>query len=76
MIPKILTKQKFSAIIEDMVVELDCTHSEAILNYCANNEFEVESAAKLLNDTIKLKIEVSAREKNLLKKIEGAKLPL
>lgn len=70
----VLTKAKFSIIIEKLVHEKQLTYMEAIVYYCDNNELEVETAAKLINPVIKSKIEVEAQDLNFLPKT--SKLPL
>ena len=70
----VLTKAKFSIIIEKIVHEKQLTYMEAIVYYCDNNELEVETAAKLINPVIKSKIEVEAQNLNFLPKT--SKLPL
>ena len=42
------------------------THLDAILYYCDKNSLEVESVKKLITKGLKDKIEVNARELNLL----------
>ena len=70
----VLTKAKFSIIIEELVHDKRLSYMEAIVYYCDNNELEVETAAKLINPVIKSKIEVEAQELNFLPKT--SKLPL
>lgn len=60
-------KVTFSQAIEDYVVKKQCTYMEAVVSYAANNNVEIESAAKLLNPIIRKKIEAEAAEKNQLK---------
>ena len=47
---------------------------EAVLDYAKNSEIEPEAMAKMLNQSIKDKIEVEAQGLNMLKKT--AKLPI
>lgn len=70
----VLTKAKFSIIIEELVHDKRLSYMEAIVYYCDNNELEVETAAKLINPVIKSKIEVEAQDLNFLPKT--SKLPL
>lgn len=71
---EIMTGQKFSLLIEQMVVDKQCSYMDAIVLYCENNEMEIESAAKLVNIKIKQQLEVEYGELNLLPK--SAKLPI
>ena len=70
----VLTRAKFSVIIETIVCDKNISYMDAIVHYCENNELELESAAKLINSIIKSKIEAEARELNFLPK--ASKLPL
>tara|TARA_R100000808_G_C2148751_1_gene156970 strand:+ start:634 stop:852 length:219 start_codon:yes stop_codon:yes gene_type:complete len=64
----IMTTAKFSAMIEDMVKEMKVPYMDAVVHYCERNEFEIETAAKLLNTNIKAKIEAEATDLNFLEK--------
>ena len=70
----VLTRAKFSVIIEKLVCDKRISYMDAIVHYCENNELEIESAAKLINSIIKSKIEAEAQELNFLPK--SSKLPL
>ena len=48
---------------------------DAIVDYCDNNEMEIESAAKLVNTKIKESIKLEASDLNLLKE-KVVKLPI
>ena len=41
--------KKFSLIIEELSIKLDCDYLDAILHYCMVTEFEVEIASTLLS---------------------------
>lgn len=71
---EIMTSQKFSLLIEQMVLDKHCSYMDAIVLYCEKNEMEIESAAKLCNIKIKQQLEVEYSELNLLPK--SAKLPI
>ena len=60
--------------IEGIVKEKELSYMEAVLYYAQVLELEPEAMAKMLNQSIKDKIEVEAQELHLLKKT--AKLPL
>lgn len=70
----VMTTAKFSTIIEKTVVEKRLSYLDAVVWWCEKNEMEIEIAAKLLNTTIKGKLEVEAQDLNFLEK--GARLPL
>ena len=60
--------------IEGIVKEKELSYMEAVLHYAQKSEIEPEAMAKMLNQSIKDKIEVEAQELHLLK--STAKLPL
>ncbi len=70
----VMTTAKFSEIIERTVIDKRITYLDAVIWYCEKNELEIDVAAKLLNTTIKSKLEVEAQDLNFLAK--GARLPL
>ena len=60
--------------IEKMVSEKKITYMEAVLLYTEDIDGEIEMVSKLINKSIKDKIEYEAQELNMLKKT--GKLPL
>jgi hypothetical protein len=60
--------------LEELVAEKNITYIEAIVEYANSIDVEIESIAKMLNKSIKDKIEVEAQGLNMLKK--SAKLPI
>ena len=54
--------------IEKMVSEKKITYMEAVLLYTEDIDGEIEMVSKLLNKSIKDKIEYEAQELNMLKK--------
>ena len=60
--------------IEQIVKDTELSYMEAVLDYAKNSEIEPEAMAKMLNQSVKDKIEVEAQSLKMLKKT--AKLPL
>ncbi len=60
--------------IEGIVKEKELSYMDAVLYYAQGLEIEPEAMAKMLNQSIKDKIEVEAQGLNMLKKT--AKLPI
>jgi hypothetical protein len=60
--------------IEQVVKDKKLSYMEAVLNYAENSEIEPEAMAKMLNQSIKDKIEVEAQNLNMLKK--SGQLPI
>ena len=53
-----LTPTKFSTIIEEMVQEKHLTYIDACLEYCSEKNIEPESLGRLVNKSLKQKIQV------------------
>jgi|SaaInl4_135m_RNA_FD_contig_21_2372932_length_506_multi_3_in_0_out_0_2 hypothetical protein len=57
---------QFSLMIEELVKDLNVGYLEAITHYCERHDMEVESAAKLLNATIKGQLQSEAEDLHYL----------
>jgi hypothetical protein len=68
--------QKFSMEIEEMVYMKDIPYIDAIVMYCEQTGFELETAAKLVSGVLKSKIKLEAEELHYLKKSNTSQLPL
>jgi len=68
-----LTKQKFTKIIEDTVNKKKLSYIDSIIYICEENNIEVEDAKKYVSPIIKEKLEAEARRLNFLPK--GNELP-
>ena len=73
---KFISKDKFAEDIEALVLRTKMNYIDAIVEYCSQNEIEVESVSKLLNKPLKEKIKADATELNYLKKTSRGKLPV
>ena len=71
---KLKTPTQFSLMIEKLSRELKVGMMETVLHYCEREGMEVEAAAKLLNASVKGKVQVEAEDLNYLPK--SARLPL
>ena len=63
-----LTPTKFSTMIEEMVQEKKLTYMDACLHYCEENNVEPESLGRLVNKSLKQKIQVEAEGLHFLPK--------
>ena len=54
--------------IEQIVKDTELSYMEAVLDYAKNSEIEPEVMAKMINQSVKDKIEVEAQNLNMLKK--------
>jgi len=73
---KFLNKEKFAEEIELFVLKTKMNYIDAIVEYCAQNEIEIESISKLISKPLKEKIRCDAMELNYLKPTSKGKLPL
>lgn len=68
--------QKFSLEIEELVYMKDIPYIDAVVMYCEQTGFEVETAAKLISGVLKSKIKLEAEQLHFLKKTSTSQLPL
>jgi hypothetical protein len=68
------SKEEFSVMIERFAKEKRCSYMDAVILYAEENEIEVESAARMISQSLKEKIEVEAQDLNFLPK--SARLPI
>jgi hypothetical protein len=68
--------QKFSMEIEELVYMKDIPYIDAVIEYCEQSGFELETAAKLISGVLKSKIKLEAENLHYLKKSNTSQLPL
>ena len=73
---KFISKDKFAEDIENIVLVTGMNYIDAIVQYCEDNEIELESVGKLINKPLKEKLKYVATELNYMKKTSKGKLPL
>ena len=71
----IITPNKFAILIENMVRNKKMTHLEAVLSYCKEHNVEPSGMSKMVNKSLKERLEVNAMDLRLLKERTG-KLPI
>mgnify|MGYP003306050451 CR=1 FL=1 len=59
-------KETFGLEIEKLVQEEDTSYIDAVIYYCDQNDIDYNILTKLIDNTLKAKIELEAREKNFL----------
>ena len=59
---------EFSLYIESVVKDKRVSYMDAVLNYCSENYLDPEDVSKLINKSLKDKIEMNFRELNYLPK--------
>lgn len=65
---------EFSLYIEERVVREKISYMDAIIDYCTNNDVDIDNIGGLITPTLKEKIQVEAEDSNMLK--PRGKLPL
>ena len=73
---KFISKEKFADDIEHLVLSTNMNYIDAIVQYCEDNEIEIETVGKLISKPLKEKIKYLATELNYMKKTSKGKLPL
>jgi UDP-glucose 6-dehydrogenase len=71
---KFRSPNEFSLYIEGKVAAQDISYMEAIIQYCDEVDIDVESISKLINQSLKDKVQIEAEDGNYFKK--RGKLPL
>lgn len=67
--------QKFSMEIEELVYMKDIPYIDAVVMYCEQTGFEIESAAKLVSGVLKSKIQLEAEDLHYIEKSDSPQLP-
>jgi len=73
---KFLSQAKFSSDIETFVKTGGINYIEAIVQYCDQNNIELESVPKLLSKPLKERLRCEAMELNYLRRSSKAKLAI
>jgi len=71
---KFRSPNEFSLYIEERVVKEKIGYMDAVIQYCGEVDIDVEAISKLINQSLKDKIQIEAEEGNYFKK--RGKLPL
>ena len=64
----IITPTKFSLLIEQMVQTKNISYMDACLEYCKEKEIEPNSISRLVNKSLKQKIQMEAEQLHFLHK--------
>jgi UDP-glucose 6-dehydrogenase len=71
---KFRSPNEFSLYIEGRVAAQTISYMEAIIQYCEEVDIDIESISKLINQSLKDKVQIEAEDGNYFKK--RGKLPL
>lgn len=73
---KFRTPAEFSRHIEQEAIRTKQPCMDMLIDYCIKNEIEAESLNKIINSSLRAKLEAEAEDLNLLKvKTKSGKLP-
>jgi hypothetical protein len=73
---KILTKKRFSQMVEKKVFKFNMDYLDAILEVCEELEFPVEDVNRVITPTLMEKIKAEAVKYNMIKDSNTATLPI
>jgi hypothetical protein len=73
---KFISKDKFAEEIEALVLKTRLNYIDAIVQYCEQNEIELDTVNKLVSKPLKEKLKVEAMDLNFLRKTSRGKLPV
>jgi hypothetical protein len=68
------SSNEFSLYIEEIVLNQSISYMEAIIQYCNEIDIDVESITKLINQSLKDKIQIEAEDQNYMR--ARGKLPI
>ena len=68
------SSNEFSLYIEEKVISEKIGYMDAVIHYCEEIDIDIESIAKLINQSLKDKIQIEAEDQNYMR--SGGKLPL
>lgn len=71
---KFRSPNEFSLHIEERVLKEKIGYMDAVIQYCEEVDIDIESISKLINQSLKDKIQYEAEENNFMKR--RGKLPL
>lgn len=72
----ILTKKRFSKLVEDKVTETKMPYMDAVLAICQERDLDPIDIGKLIGPVLKEKIEMEAIELRLITSDKGNTLPV
>lgn len=73
---KILTKKRFSQLVEKKVFKFNMEYLDAVLEVCNELEFPVEDVSRVITPTLMEKIKAEATKYNMIKDSNTATLPI
>jgi len=71
-----MNSKEFSLNIENLVKEKKCSHMDAVILYCEENEVDPGTVKNLISKSLKEKIKLEATNKRMLKYPKCGQLPV
>ena len=66
-----ITKAELRLQVENLVAHDNMTYTDAIIEICERKQIDPEDMAKLVKGPLKLKLEVEAMDRNIIKRTTG-----
>ena len=66
-----ITKDELRLQVEKLVAHDNMTYTDAIIEICERKQIDPEDMAKLVKGPLKLKLEVEAMDRNIIKRTTG-----
>ena len=66
-----ITKEELRLQVEKLVAHDNMTYTDAIIEICERKQIDPEDMAKLVKGPLKLKLEVEAMDRNIIKRTTG-----
>jgi uncharacterized protein YdhG (YjbR/CyaY superfamily) len=66
-----ITKEELRLQVEKLVAHDGMSYTEAIIEICERKEIDPEDMAKLVKGPLKIKLEVEAMDRNIIKRTTG-----
>ena len=66
---KVKSKKVFSSGIETLVIKLECSYMDAIIDYCEENDVDFDIVPKLISSSIREKLQAEAMNLNFLPRV-------
>jgi len=64
-----MTKHKFTKIIEDKIRDTDMSYIDAVIDFCDENNLDADEIKKYISEPIKNKLEAEARKLNYFPRV-------
>ena len=73
---RFISKEKFAEDVESLVLKTHMNYIDAVVEYCEQQNIDIDTVSKLISKPLKEKIKCDAMHLNYLQKTTHGKLPL